>query len=249
MYSIQDIEKLKTKILDNCPECKGKGRYMTPTGFVLCKCIDEFRRYIDMVNANIPKSFWDLELDFKYFTQKFRDENKPSLNTISDYLSHLPDAIKTGAGLYIYGSYGVGKSFIGCSILKKALEQKFKAYFILLSELINLAHRALRDDEIRAFLDYMIMEVDFLLVDEIDKKYKTDLIDALLDEAFKKRYYSGKPFIVTSNDSPTKVLDGFGRSVCEIFSERIIEVPLVGESFRPEILEEIKKGLLGGKDE
>lgn len=246
MYSIQDIEKLKVKILDNCSKCKGKGRYMTSDGFTLCECINEFRRYIDMVNANIPKSFWDLELDFKYFTPEFVEKNKNSLNTIAEYSSHLANAVKTGAGLYIYGSYGVGKSFIGCSILKKALKQKFKTYFILLSELINLAHRALRDTEARAFLDYMIMEVDFLLVDEIDKKYKTDLIDALLDEAFKKRYYSGKPFIVTSNEQPAKVLDGFGKSVCEIFSERIIEVPLVGESFRPEILKDIKKDLLGG---
>ncbi|MCK4359376.1 MAG: ATP-binding protein [Candidatus Cloacimonetes bacterium] len=247
MYSISDVNELKTKILDNCPKCKGKGRYITPKGFVLCECIDKFRRYVDMLNANIPRSFWDLEFDQKYFTSKFVEENKRSLDIIADYLNHLSNAVKTGAGLYIWGSYGVGKSFIGCSILKKALNQKFKTYFVLLSELINLAHRALRDNEIKTFLLYIIEEVDFLLVDEIDKKYKTELIDALLDELFKKRYYSGKPFIITSNKEPKKVLEGFGKSVCEVFSERIIVVPLVGESFRPEILKDIKKELLGGE--
>lgn len=241
MYSISDVNELKTKILDNCPECRGKGRCITSKGFVLCECIDKFRRYFDMLNANIPRSFWDLEFDQKYFTPKFIKENTKSLTIITDYLNHLPNAVKTGAGLYIWGSYGVGKSFIGCSILKKALGQKFKTRFILLSELINFAHRALRDYEAKAMLDYIITEIDFLLVDEIDKKYKTELIDALLDELFKKRYYSGKPFIVTSNKEPKKVLEGFGKSICEVFSERIIVVPLVGESFRPEILKDIKK--------
>jgi len=247
VYSIQDIEKLKIRILDNCPKCKGKGRYMTQDGFVLCPCIDEFRRYVDMFNANIPKSFWDLELDFKYFTPKFIEENKTSLNIIADYSEKLPEVIKTGAGLYIYGSYGVGKSFIGCSILKKALSQKFKAHFILLSELINFAFRALQDEKMRVFLNYIIMDIDFLLLDEIDKKYKTDLIDALLDELFKKRYYSNKPFIVTSNKGPKEILEGFGKGVYELFSEKLITVPLMGESFRSEILKDIKKDLLGEK--
>ena len=56
MYSVQDVEKLKIKILDNCSKCKGKGRYLTPKGFELCSCINEFRRYVDMLNANIPRS-------------------------------------------------------------------------------------------------------------------------------------------------------------------------------------------------
>lgn len=247
MYSIQDIVELKIKILDNCKKCDGKGRYMTLEGFVLCECIDAFRCYVDMATANIPKNFWDLELDFKYFTPKFIEENKTSLSMIAEYSEKLPEAVKTGAGLYIYGSYGVGKSFLGCSILKKALGQKFKAHFILLSELINFAFRALRDEKMRIYLDHIIMEIDFLLVDEIDKKYKTDLIDALLDELFKKRYYSSKPFIVTSNSGPKEVLEGFGKSVYELFSERLINIPLIGESFRPEILKDIKKDLLGEK--
>lgn len=245
MYSIQDVNELKTKILDNCSKCGGKGRYMTSDGFALCECVDKFRHYVDMLNANIPRSFWDLELDLKYFTPEFLKKNGKSLNLINDYAEHLSNAVKTGAGLYICGSYGVGKSFLGCTILKKALTQKFKSHFILLSELINLAFRALRDDQVKTFLLYIIEEVDFLLVDEIDKKYKTELIDSLLDELFKRRYYSGKPFIITSNSEPKKVEKGFGRSIYEIFSERLIVVPLVGESFRPEILKDIKKELLG----
>jgi len=247
MYSIQDVEKLKIKILDNCSKCEGKGRYLTPEGFKLCECINEFRRYVDMLNANIPRSYWDLELDFKYFTSQFLDQNSGSLEIICKYSENLSKVVETGSGLFIHGSYGVGKSFIGCSILKKALTQKYKGYFILLSELINLAHTALRDMRTKEFLFYIISDVDFLLVDEIDKKYKTELIDTLLDEIFKKRYYSGKPFILTSNKEPAKVLEGFGKTIYEIFSERLINVPLVGESFRPEILKDIKRNLLEGK--
>lgn len=245
MYSVQDVEELKTKILDNCPECQGKGRYMTSEGFKLCECINKFRRYIDLLEANIPKNFWDLEFNFKYFTTKFVTENQKSLDIINTYTSGLLEVHRTGTGLYICGDYGVGKSFIGCSILKKALEQKFKVYFILLSELINLAHKALRDDKAKDFINYIVEDVDFLLLDEINKKYDTKLIDAMLDELFKKRYYSGKPFIVTSNDSPEKVIEGFGKGVYEIFCEKLITVSLIGESFRPEILKDIKKDLLG----
>jgi DNA replication protein DnaC len=247
LYSIQDVEELKTKILDNCPQCQGKGRYMTSEGFTLCPCVFNFRRYIDMLGANIPKNFWDLEFNFDYFTPEFVRENQKSLEAITTYASEFAKVLKTGTGLYLCGSYGVGKSFIGCSILKKALEQKFKTYFILLSELINLAHKALRDDKAKDFLYYMISDVDFLLVDEINKKYETKLIDAMLDELFKKRYYTNKPFIVTSNDNPEKVLEGFGKGIYEIFSEKLITVSLVGESFRPEILRDIKKDLLGDR--
>jgi chromosomal replication initiation ATPase DnaA len=119
----------------------------------------------------------------------------------------------------------------------------------LLSELINLAHKALRDDKTKDFINYIVEDIDFLLLDEINKKYDTKLIDSMLDELFKKRYYSNKPFIVTSNDTPEKVLEGFGKSIYEIFSEKLITVSLMGESFRPEILKGIKKDLLGGKDD
>lgn len=219
----QQLNELSVQYMDSCLKCKGK-RILTSGQ--QCPCVQEFKHNVNLIKANIPVNFRKLTLDC--VDSNFKKANTDHFGRISKYIQKLPKAIEAGVSLYIYGTEGGGKSFLGTSILKRALVENFSAYFVLSEDLLGRAYKALTDDAYRAQLIILAKECDFLLIDEIDGMYMTrddSPLAALLNGFFKIRYYANKPIIFTASKKQGDLDKGL-RHFVSIFDEKLINIEI-----------------------
>lgn len=229
------INALRKKHCDACPACKGRRILLSPTGGPRkCSCVLRFNQEYSLVQANLPKKFFTLTKDD--LDKEFAQQNIDALNQVSNYSAHLTEMLQLGKGLFLQGGNGAGKSFIATLILRKALQIGYTSYFILQRDLINASFAALYDDVVQEDLGKIICEIDFLIIDEIDKMFVDagDKVQNLLEGMLKKRSYAGKPLIVTSNKAVSTLGSTLGSTIVSAFEEDLVEVTFTG-NYRPKL--------------
>jgi len=228
------VNRLCAKYCDNCPICKGRRIIEEKRGPRKCECVEKFNQEYALIQANLPKKFFELtkhDLDPDYISQ-----NLENMSVVASYNDKLDKMLEHGKGLFLQGENGAGKSFIATLILRKALEMGYTSYFILQRDLVNTAFAALYDDDIQKDLEKIICKIDFLIIDEIDKMFidSGEKVQNLLEGLLKKRSYVGKPLIVTSNKAMNQLGSTLGNTIVSAFEEDLIEVTFVG-NYRPKL--------------
>ena len=187
-----------------------------------------FQSAFASAKARIPAIY--REFTTEDIDQEFAKNNSQGMAKALKYHARVQKAYDEGAGLFLNGDNGSGKSFIACLILKEAIAKGFSAHFVSLKELTSAAFDALRDEDAREDLETLITQTDFLVIDEFDKMYqdKNDLVINLLDALFKQRYYTNKPLIVTSNTSFDEIMDTHSSSIASMFTEKLLKVCFTG---------------------
>ena len=227
-----DFTALKYKYCDTCTKCGGTRLISVDDdnykGDKNCTCVLEFQTAFRAVSSNIPPIYRRLTVD--NINEEFSKNNAEGMAKALKYYTRLSKAHLTGVGMFLNGDNGSGKSFIAALILKKALSEGYSAYFTQLGDLTAAAFDALRDEDAREDLETLITQVDFLVVDEFDKIYqdKNDFVINLLEGLFKKRYYSNKPLIVTSNTPFDAIVETHGNGIASMCTEKLIKVSFVG---------------------
>jgi len=237
--SIDDIHAMQQKYCVDCTVCNGTG-ILGEEEFVKCICLIRFNNAYALAHAHIPPAFRDLTK--QNIDPGFQQENAENLNRVAQYTKQHAKALETGFGLFIQGGNGTGKSFIATLILKRALEDGYSGYFVLMSDLVDASFAALRDPEVKRDLEKVIQETDFLVVDEIDKGFQDqhDNVQRILLPLFKKRCdYLKKPLIVTSNVMKSDIAHTVGKTIAAMFSERLAEITFTG-NYRPQILGQLE---------
>jgi DNA replication protein DnaC len=231
---------MKKRYCDACPICKGERVLDDENSSFKCDCLIHFNNAYALAHANIPVAF--RELTSQDIDESFKQENFEHFQRVQLYTQQQDKALTTGFGLFIQGSNGAGKSFIATLILKHALSKGYSGHFILMSDLVNAAFEALRDIEVRKDLEKLIVQTDFLIIDEIDKGFQdqNDNIQKMLLPLFKKRCdYFKKPLIVTSNVAKVNIAQAIGDTIASMFMERLTEIIFVG-NYRPQILDKLE---------
>jgi len=238
--SSEEINALKVKHCDNCPACHGSRFVVIENKRQKCECVRKFNEEYTLIEANIPITF--REARAQDIDENFKKQNNEHFKRVAEYSKQLPKALEKGFGLYIQGACGCGKSFLATLILKRALREGYSGHFILLKDLVNAAFDSLSDSDVRNDLEKLITEVDFLVIDELDKIYndKNDMIRSLLEDLFKRRYYSKKPLIITSNVHKDGIKTILGDSIAAIFDERLVAITFLG-NYRPQILSKLEQ--------
>jgi DNA replication protein DnaC len=245
------VRELRAATIGRCTFCQGAGRIKRVEGielhFEACSCQNEFDRRVGLVVMHLPKKFWDFELTKETLDPGIKKHNPKALIDIWDYRENLQRALENNVGLFLQGDRGLGKSAYGVCILKEAYAKGYSAYFTTLQELIDLAFKAIRDHEIEEQLRQIVAEVDFLMLDEIDKVYlsRGGEAEALLDRVFTQRYYVDKPIIATSNTLRDTLGAVYGKTILDRFRESLIEITLKGGSIRPKLGVDLKNRLKG----
>jgi len=239
--SADEIFALKKRYCDDCSICKG-ARVLgeEENNLVKCPCLTEFNNAYSLAHANIPIAF--RELTSKDIEESFKRENFEHFRRVQLYTQQQDKALNKGFGLFIQGTNGAGKSFIATLVLKHALRKGYSGYFILMSDLVNAAFSALHDIEVRKDLEKLVVQTDFLVIDEIDKGFQdqNDNIQKMLLPLFKKRCdYFKKPLIVTSNVVKTDISQTIGNTIASMFMERLTEIIFTG-NYRPQILDTLE---------
>jgi DNA replication protein DnaC len=203
--------------------------------------VQAFKRELAMIKANIPPKYKDLEF------KDFKEQNQTFYTVIQDYCNNLARARRRGIGLYLVGGHGTGKTLLACCVLKEALRQGYTGWFGFLSSIIVAINNEFFK-RANTTVYQTIKHVDFLVIDEVEKVYKSDsgYVDALFDELVRGRDFANKPVIVTSNCTMDALEGVHGKSIVSMLTEKLIVVPIVGPDYRKEIAKGLKGDLKGG---
>ena len=207
------------------------------------QCAAAFESYIEQAKANIPVKYWDYGLKDLTWCPSATEK-------IEKYTNKLAMAHKKGIGLFLFGNNGLGKSLSAAVVLKEALRQGYTARWSMLSELLSLSSDGVYDKEAREEFRNEILEVDFLVIDDLGKTFisqKSNFTSVHIDFLFRTRSNHCLPIIATANLPREKVVggdDSLSKSLLELFQENLLDVQFPHKrSKRDEIQKDFKKGI------
>jgi DNA replication protein DnaC len=236
LVTCEEVESLKLstigKVCNN--KCGGRGALLINSNFLNCDCVDEFERQLRLLQSNIPKKYWDFNLE--NLTKEYSDNNNIPLTIIKSYISKIKEMAEKGVGLYIQGSYGLAKSALSFYILKEAIKEKIVCYSINMSQLTNLFYD-FKDSKNTDRIEWIKEYVQLLVVEEIEKDYNIEKSNtyagSLVNDFFRVIYDNKKSLILTSNLPKKKLREDkiHADNVIDRFEE-LVDIILVGNSFR-----------------
>lgn len=221
--SSDQLKQLAVQYMDSCQECSG--RRVLENG--QCGCVRRYEIAIAQWKANIPENFKHMSIK-ETVEDDFKKHNAKSAGLIFYYLDKLKEALRDGGSLYLYGPGGAGVSFLGVSILKRAIEDNFSAYFMLSGDLWRSTKETLTDSSEYLKMVNIMTTADFLLIDDIDQMFisRTDsTLVAQLHGFLKMRFYANKPIIFTSSMKRDDLEPPLPRFV-SIYAAKIVEIEL-----------------------
>lgn len=138
--------------------------------------------------AKLPEE-WTLE--------SFPFDKQPSIPQATIYQLAELDFIPQAQNLVLIGGTGVGKTGIGISILRKAIQNGYRGLFIKAQDLFDTMYKSLADHSTRQFLN-SLMKLDVLLIDEMGylnlRPEQSNIFFKLMEER-----YHHKSTIITTN--------------------------------------------------
>ena len=190
-------------------------------------------------NANHP----DLRIDLDF------DKGKEILDDVLFYAENLFNARKHGISLFLWGPNGSGKTLLGACVLKKAISLGFSAQMTSLGGIIECYTDGWTNPERREVFNDRIKNVDFLLIDDVGKEYRTkksDLIEVAFDNLIRYRSFRHKPFILTTNTDLTRLQSTYGKSLASLLLGKCHNIHVDGIDYRILIQAKDVKNLLRG---
>ena len=157
---------------------------------------------------------------------------------LDHYATHLDDFYEKGHGLLLLGPAGRGKSYLAAAMLNAAVP-KYRVRYIPLARLIRLVQDGFeasgkdyeKYDSIRTELVGMRNYIDFLVIDDVGKEYRstTGFAQAEFDYTLRYRFDAGLPTIMTSNLSLDEWGEVYGAPMMSFVHEACVIVALDGE--------------------
>lgn len=224
MLSERDKKKLallKEQLISACPKCKG-----TAIG---CSCLDTFRVEFRKVKSNLPA---------KYRSAKVEDITHPQIlkarQTLQDYTANVTIHRASGMGLVLYGSPGLGKTYLASAVLNEAFKFGYTGYFTTLDRCVNEYASGWKDLDLKMEFTESVLEKDFLVLDEVGNESRTNvaLVRGCFNDILRHRSNSLLPTIITSNLAFEKFATAYGDEIYSLLHESSIPVPFEGIDFR-----------------
>lgn len=237
---------------------------------ILCECIKRKRLILLYKEVGLPLRFIDTDLDQYAIKQDAygkdiapNSEKKKIIakNLISDFIECLPSIIngnpfvfKTNGNTFssftltLSGGNNSGKSMLAACIIKGALRNQIRSYYLEWSEVINACFDYYSDASVRnnskikkyEKIMYIIEKIDLLVIDNLDSSYENNNEDRLtanvrrqIDAMFSARSKNSLPTIITTNQNFDELTSGnkYGPVLLSILEDSIkLELPTLGKS-------------------
>ena len=204
--------------------------------------VKRLRRRVDSSDLNrmgIPRELWGTKV--QSVTESVRDLTRR-------YLVHIDKMVERGAGMYLFGGSGVGKSGIAALACKEACSALYSAYFISVWELREcIKIRILFEDDTSMFV--RCKAVDVLVLDGLTEEDKKDYTFGArdLEELVAHRGSRRRVTIITSRMSLQELKKNFG-ALTEVMQGCLVNVHVEGKSLREAQSEELKRTVFGDDD-
>jgi DNA replication protein DnaC len=212
-----------------CQKCQG--------GSLSCECRLSYDLDLRLFESCVPSDFWySKREDVQHNVDVFSDVIEP-------YVKRVPIAHKVGAGLFLYGANGCGKtmflSWILVRILRSAL---FSCYYTTMPNLTAMVKKTWNDrsGQMARHLETMIVTSDFVVFDELGKERAgsgDSFTRVELERFLKARFDAGRATLYASNAAPSSLgvdpeSGGYGQTIMSMIEGRSQVVPMEAGDFR-----------------
>lgn len=171
-------------------------------------------------------------------------ERREVIEYVRNYIQDIPYNFDTNHGMMLYGSNGVGKSFIASLIVKYAYAWRYTSKRCTFMEYINEYTRMwgcknpLEKEELEEYFYRNYKAVEFLCLEEIGKELDTKLSPTVLEDLLRYREERGLVTIICTNLNPTDLKDKYGNSIMSLIKGNCTPVKLVGADNRQSVYKE-----------
>lgn len=146
-------------------------------------------------NNNLGKR----QLSSTFENYKINENNKKEYENIKNYTSKIIES-KTDKGLFITGTYGVGKTYLASCIANELIKNKIPVVFGTLIQLLDYIKNTYKDVEIsdKEYIN-LYSTVDLLIIDDLGKEKPTEWVLEKLFLIVNNRYNNCLPIVITTN--------------------------------------------------
>lgn len=236
---------LKKETDDVCNKCLRNGECLNQSQF--CKCILKYKNgrvnceYIscNYENKGLLKTyFYDPKNEELYINVERGTILKKLVDFREKYLSN-----SQAKGLYIYGKYGTGKSFILYTFAKELVKDGKKVIYAYYPDLVREIKSSMGTDKFEKYI-LELKKVDVLMLDDLGAENNTAFVrDEILGPVLQYRMNHDLPLFATSNNDIELLRAHFAETSNEsdkTKASRIIErlnylmtpVQLIGTDYR-----------------
>lgn len=146
-------------------------------------------------NNNLGKR----QLNSTFQNYKITNKNKKAYENAKNYADKLING-ETDKGLFITGTYGVGKTYLASCIANEIIKNGKSVIFGTLIQLLDFIRDSYSDSEV-SDKDYLNLysSVDLLVIDDLEKEKPTEWVLEKLFLIVNNRYNNYLPIIITTN--------------------------------------------------
>ncbi|MBU5265610.1 primosomal protein DnaI [Virgibacillus proomii] len=144
----------------------------------------------------MPKQILEAKIDYIDADPKRSKAVREILNFIEKCKQNIPQK-----GLYLYGPFGVGKTYFLGALANKLKEIYISSALIYMPEFVREMKASMKDDSLNTKLDYF-KKADVLMLDDIGAEMQSSWFrDEILGSLLQFRMMEGLPVFFTSNYS------------------------------------------------
>ena len=186
----------------------------------------------------VPKKMHDLCIeDFDTYDE---EDLLTVRNFISEYLDNISDKFENNQGLFMYGSNGVGKTFLASMIVIEAYRCRYSARRVTFSEYISryTSMWGAKTPEEKELLEDVFYNsykaVEFLVLEEVGKELDTKLGAPVLEDLLRYREDNSLVTVICANLPPSEIKDRYGASVSSLLKGNMTPILIEGRDKRQE---------------
>lgn len=196
----------------------------------------------NLMRRGVPKQLLNVTLG------QLDDFNDPDrvkvIEYVKKYIKHIPENFENNQGIMLYGSNGVGKSFIATLIVKYAYIFRYTSKRCTFMEYINEYTRMWgcknphEKEELEELFYRNYKAVEFLCLEEIGKELDTKLSPTVLEDLLRYREERGLVTIICTNLNPKDLTSKYGNSIISLIKGNCTPIKLVGSDNRQAVFKE-----------
>ena len=186
----------------------------------------------------------------KYYSDNYIDpkSGRSSLSVMKDALAVCKDFIRTfdqeHKSLFLYGSVGVGKTFLSNCIAKELMDAGFSVIYYSAPALFNMfAHSTFHKDDTDAQnIRHYAFDCDLLIIDDLGTEFTNSFIASQLFTCVNERLLNKKSTVISTNLSLDSLADLYTERSFSRITSNYIMLKLIGDDIR------IKKKLMNREE-
>ena len=224
----------------SCSLCKDEGY---SDGHV-CSCAKKIRIQELYKRSNLnavfkKENFSTFSLDV-YSKEPFKDQPLTPYQNASNILKRAHNYVKNfdseHGNILIYGSTGLGKTFISNCIAKELLDSAHSVLYLSANELFEQVlsrYIMTRDNStaLKSIYEYLYNS-DLLIIDDLGTEVLSSFVRSQLFEILNKRMLTEKATIITTNLDLATLQDRYSERIMSRIAKDYVLFPLYGEDIR-----------------